>query len=71
MATQVKYGLDYYEFLDLVQEFCNKINLIQKDQIQLVYKHFNLKNCKEELDKKIESIDELLNEQLINYDTYS
>jgi hypothetical protein len=71
MAIQVKYGSDYYEFLDLVQEFCSKINLIQKDQAQLVYKHFNIKTCKEELDKEIESINELLDEHLINTNNYS
>ncbi len=71
MATQVKYGSDFYEFLDFVQEFCSKINLIQKDQVQLIYKNFNLKTCKKELDKEIESIDELLNKQLINHNSYS
>jgi len=71
MAIQVKDGLDYYEYLNLVQEFCSKINLIQKDQVQLIYKNFNLKTCKKELDKEIESIDELLNKQLINHNSYS
>jgi len=36
MATQVKYGSDYYEYLDLVQKICSKINLIQIDQVQLM-----------------------------------
>ncbi|MHA1192079.1 MAG: hypothetical protein ACTSR7_19215 [Promethearchaeota archaeon] len=66
MATQVKYGSDYYEYLDLVQKICSKINLIQIDQVQLIYKNFNIKTCKEELDKELELIDGLLNEQDIN-----
>ena len=71
MATQVKYGSDYYEYLNLVQKFCSKINLIQKDQVQLIYKNFNLKTCKEELDKELELIEELLNEQAIENSGYS
>ncbi|MHA1671228.1 MAG: hypothetical protein ACTSV5_11735 [Promethearchaeota archaeon] len=71
MTTQVKYGSDYYEFLDLVQKFCSKINLVQVDQVQLIYKNFNIKTCKEELDKELELIDGLLNEQVINPSGYS
>ncbi|MBY9018481.1 MAG: hypothetical protein KGD66_06580 [Candidatus Lokiarchaeota archaeon] len=71
MATQVKYGSDYYEYLDLVQKICSKINLIQIDQVQLIYKNFNIKICKEELDKGLELIDGLLNEQDINPSGYS
>ncbi|MHA1104728.1 MAG: hypothetical protein ACTSPN_03300 [Promethearchaeota archaeon] len=71
MATQVKYGSDYYEYLDLVQKICSKINLIQVDQVQLIYKNFNIKTCKEELDKELELIDGLLNEQDINPSGYS
>ena len=71
MATQVKYGSDYYEYLDLVQKICSKINLIQIDQVQLIYKNFNIKTCKEELDKELELIDGLLNEQDINSSGYS
>ena len=71
MATQVKNVLDYYEFLDLVQKFCSKINLIQKDQVQIIYKNFNIRTCKEELDKELELIDELLNEQVIYSSSYS
>jgi len=63
MAIQVKDGLDYYEYLNLVQEFCSKINLIQKDQIQLIYKNININTCKEELDKELELIEELLKEK--------
>ena len=71
MATQVKCGSDYYEYLDLVQKLCSKINLIQNDQVQLIYKNFNIKTCKEELDKELELIDNLLNEQVINPSSYS
>lgn len=71
MATQIKYGSDYYEYLDLVQKFCSKINLIQKDQVQLIYKNFNIKTCKEELDKELELFEELLNEQANENSGYS
>ena len=71
MASQVNYGSDYYEYLDLVQKLCSKINLIQKDQVQLIYKNFNIKTCKEELDKELELIDELLEEQIVNPSGYS
>ncbi len=71
MATQVKNGSDYYEYLDLVQKICSKINLIQIDQVQLIYKNFNIKTCKEGLDKELELIDGLLNEQDINPSGYS
>ena len=71
MATQIKTGPDYYEFLDLVQDFCSKIKLIQRDQVKLIYKNFNIKTCKEELDKELEIIDELLNELNSNQDDYS
>ena len=71
MATQVKCGSDYYEYLDLVQKICSKINLIQIDQVQLIYKNFNIKTYKEELDKELELIDGLLNEQDINSSGYS
>ena len=71
MATQVKYGSHYYEYLYLVQKICSKINLIQVDQVQLIYKNFNIKTCKEELDKELELIDGLLNEQDINPSGYS
>ncbi|MBY9002391.1 MAG: hypothetical protein KGD73_00315 [Candidatus Lokiarchaeota archaeon] len=71
MATQVRYGSDYYEYLDLVQKLCSKINLIQKDQVQLIYKNFNIKTCKEELDKELELIEELLNDQAIENRGYS
>ena len=71
MATQVKYGSDYYEYLDLVQKLCSRINLIQNDQVQLIYKNFNIKTCKEELDKELKLINDLLNEQVINHNCYS
>ena len=71
MATQVNNGSDYYEYLDLVQKLCSRINLIQNDQVQLIYKNFNIKNCKEELDKELELINDLLNEQVINPSSYS
>ena len=71
MATQVNNGSDYYEYLDLVQKLCSRINLIQNDQVQLIYKNFNIKTCKEELDKELELIDNLLNEQVINPSSYS
>ena len=71
MATQVNNGSDYYEYLDLVQKICSRINLIQNDQVQLIYKNFNIKTCKEELDKELELIDNLLNEQVINPSSYS
>ena len=71
MATQVKNGSDYYEYLDLVQKFCSRINLIQNDQVQLIYKNFNIKTCKEELDKELELINDLLNEQVIYSSSYS
>ena len=71
MATQVKYGSNYYDYLDLVQKLCSKINLIQNDQVQLIYKNFNIKTCKEELDKELELIDNLLNEQVVNPSSYS
>jgi len=71
MATQVKNGSDYYDYLDLVQKLCSKINLIQNDQVQLIYKNFNIKTCKEELDKELELIDNLLNEQVVNPSSYS
>lgn len=71
MATQVKYGSDYYEYLDLVQKLCSKINLIQKDQVQLIYKNFNINACKEELDKELELINEMLNEQDSDQGNYS
>jgi len=71
MATQVNNGSDYYEYLDLVQKLCSRINLIQNDQVQLIYKNFNIKTCKEELDKELELINDLLNEQVINPSSYS
>ena len=71
MATQVKNGSDYYDYLDLVQKLCSKINLIQNDQVQLIYKNFNIKTCKEELDKELKLINDLLNEQFINPGSYS
>ena len=71
MATQVNNGSDYYEYLDLVQKFCSRINLIQNDQVQLIYKNFNIKTCKEELDKELKLINDLLNEQVINPGSYS
>ena len=71
MATQVNNGSDYYEYLDLVQKLCSRINLIQNDQVQLIYKNFNIKTCKEELDKELKLINDLLNEQVINPGSYS
>jgi hypothetical protein len=71
MATQVNNGSDYYEYLDLVQKLCSRINLIQNDQVQLIYKNFNIKICKEELDKELKLINDLLNEQVINPGSYS
>ena len=71
MATQVNFGSDYYEYLDLVQKLCSRINLIQNDQVQLIYKNFNIKTCKEELDKELKLINDLLNEQVINSSSYS
>jgi len=71
MATQVNNGSDYYEYLDLVQNLCSRINLIQNDQVQLIYKNFNIKTCKEELDKELKLINDLLNEQVINSSSYS
>jgi len=71
MATQVNNGSDYYEYLDLVQKLCSRINLIQNDQVQLIYKNFNIKTCKEELDKELKLINDLLNEQVINPSSYS
>jgi hypothetical protein len=71
MATQVNNGSDYYKYLDLVQKFCSRINLIQNDQVQLIYKNFNIKTCKEELDKELKLINDLLNEQVINPGSYS
>ena len=71
MATQVNNGSDYYEYLDLVQKICSRINLIQNDQVQLIYKNFNIKTCKEELDKELKLINDLLNEQVINPSSYS
>jgi len=71
VATQVNKGSDYYEYLDLVQKLCSRINLIQNDQVQLIYKNFNIKTCKEELDKELKLINDLLNEQVINLGSYS
>ena len=60
MEAKVKLDTSYYEFLNLIQEVSKNSNSIQKALIGKIYKNYDIRKIKNDLDKKIAHYDKLL-----------
>ena len=60
MEAKVKLDINYYEFLNLIQEVSNNSNSIQKSLISKIFKNYDIRKIKNDLDKKIAYYDKLL-----------
>ncbi|MFX0177235.1 MAG: hypothetical protein ACFE85_13535 [Candidatus Hodarchaeota archaeon] len=62
MDAKVEENVQYYEFLDFVQEISKKTKLIQKNSIIVVFRNFDAKIFRNRIEKQIANIDKMLAE---------
>ncbi|MFX0059568.1 MAG: hypothetical protein ACFE8J_14825 [Candidatus Heimdallarchaeota archaeon] len=62
MDAKVEENVQYYEFLDFVQEISKKTKSIQKNSIIVVFRNFDAKIFRTKIEKQIANIDKMLAE---------
>ena len=60
MEVKKRIDKSYYEFLDLVQDISKNSKSIQKSNIKKIYENYDICEVKNDLDKKIALLDNLL-----------
>ncbi|MFX1593814.1 MAG: hypothetical protein ACFFCL_14060 [Promethearchaeota archaeon] len=60
MEARIRIDASYYEFLDLVQNISKNSKSIQRTNIKKIYENYDINRVKNDLDKKIAFIDNLL-----------
>ena len=61
MEAKIRIDTSYYEFLDLVQDISKNSKSIQNSLVRTIYENYDIHKVKNDLDKKITSVDKLLN----------
>ncbi|MFX1314563.1 MAG: hypothetical protein ACFE9T_01775 [Promethearchaeota archaeon] len=60
MEAEIRIDTSYYEFLELVQNVSLNSKSIQRSLIRTIYANYDIHKVKNELDKKISQLDNLL-----------
>jgi len=60
MDVKMDDNVEYYEFLNFVHNISKKLKSIQNDSTIIIFRNFDLRLVKKELDTKIEKLDQLL-----------
>ncbi|MFX1309886.1 MAG: hypothetical protein ACFE9M_11110 [Promethearchaeota archaeon] len=60
MEARIRIDAGYYEFLDLIQNISKNSKSIQRTNIKKIYENYDINKVKNDLDKKIAFIDNLL-----------
>ena len=62
MDAKVEENVQYYEFLNFVQEISKKTKLIQNNSIKVVFQNFDICIFKNRIEKQIANLDKMLSE---------
>ena len=60
MEAKVRIDTSYYEFLDLIKDISKNSVSIQKNLIRKIYENYDVHKVKNDLDKKIAHLNQLL-----------
>ncbi len=60
MEAKIKMDMNYYEFLNVLQDVSINSKTIQKNCIRCIYENYDISQVKNKLNKKIAKLDRLL-----------
>lgn len=60
MAAKVKLDMEYFDFLNVVQEISNNSSSIQRTLIKKIYQNYDISQVKNALDREIDNLNRLL-----------